>query len=130
MSAGSRWRYGLAAGLLVAGVALPLREPRLLEAQTAKAEQYPPADWSPTRGAASREEYVGPAACAACHTYEASGQKLSLMALAAELPADSEVLREHPQLSFRQGPYSYQIRRDGERILYEVSDGARSIPSR
>ncbi len=128
MSAGSRWCYALAAGLLVAGVSLSLQAPGSLEVQSAKAERYPPADWSPTQGAALHEEYVGPAVCAECHSYEASGQKENLMAHAAALPTDSEVLREHPQLSFRQGPYSYQIRRERDRILYEVSDGTRTIP--
>jgi len=49
------------------------------------------------------------------------------MARALETVAKSQILREHPQLEFRQGPYSYKITRNGERSIYTVSDGKETL---
>ena len=49
------------------------------------------------------------------------------MAKALLRPAESEVLRQHPRLTFNKGRYRYEIRREGEGEIYSVSDGNRTI---
>src|SRR5271170_1673441 len=83
--------------------------------------------WWPTKGTASRDEFLGPDACAACHASKVGTQKLTPMAQAALRPADSEALRAHDQLTFRVPPYSYQITRQPDGSLYSVSDGKQTI---
>jgi hypothetical protein len=46
------------------------------------------------------------------------------MAHALQIPAESAVLRAHPRMTFRAGPYSYELLRVGEQVLYRVTDGA------
>jgi hypothetical protein len=81
--------------------------------------------WSQSLGAVP-EEFVGPTVCAGCHVVQAATQKQTAMAHAAR-PAESDILRAHPQLSFELGKYSYQIRREGGQVLYSVSDGMDTI---
>jgi len=75
-------------------------------------------------------QVVGAAVCAQCHAAETTTQKTTPMALAAEPAAESNILREHPRLSFRLGLYSYQIVRAGQQSVYSVSDGHKttSVP--
>ncbi len=77
--------------------------------------------------ALSSAQYVGAAACAECHAAEAGTQGTTPMALAAQPAAESSILREHPRLSFRLEPYSYQIVREGEKSIYSVSDGKQTL---
>ena len=49
------------------------------------------------------------------------------MGRALETVADCQILREHPQLDFRQSPYSYKITSNGERSIYTVSDGKATL---
>lgn len=44
-----------------------------------------------------------------------------------ESVAECTVLREHPLLTFKSGPYSYVIKRDGAQSLYSVTDGSGTI---
>lgn len=71
--------------------------------------------------------YAGPAICAECHSSEASSQKATPMAHAATLASESEILRSHRRLSVHIGPYSYQITTEGDRSIYTVGDGTRTI---
>jgi len=87
---------------------------------------FPRWDWVPTI-APHGARYAGDAACATCHVAEVRTQLATPMAQALELPEDSEVLRKHPQMTFRNGPYSYEIRREGNRSIYSVTDGHRTI---
>jgi len=52
------------------------------------------------------------------------------MAHALETVADCEILRAHPKLTFRDGAYSYEILRDGNRSIYKVTDskGTFTVP--
>jgi hypothetical protein len=86
----------------------------------------PLSDWRPARDTAG-VRYVGSAVCAQCHSEQSSTYAGTPMARAAELPAESEVLAGHPRLTFREGPYTYQIARQGNRTVYTVSDGAATI---
>jgi hypothetical protein len=49
------------------------------------------------------------------------------MAQAMEPVAGSKVLTEHPKLSMRVGPYTYEIKRNGKESSYSVSDGKDTI---
>jgi len=79
--------------------------------------------WRPNKKDAT---YVGPQACAKCHETEMA-QRSTAMGRAMELAATSAVLRAHPRLTFRSGPYSYEITRKGEQSLYTVTDGTHTF---
>lgn len=49
------------------------------------------------------------------------------MARAMRRAGNCEILRSHPLLEFRQGPYSYRLERRSDQTLYRVSDGQREI---
>jgi cytochrome c554/c'-like protein len=83
--------------------------------------------WWPTKGSASRDEFLGPDACEACHASKVRTQKQTPMAHAALLPVDSEALRSHDQLTFNLPPYTYQILRQKDTSLYSVTDGKQTI---
>jgi hypothetical protein len=55
--------------------------------------------WWPTKGTASRSEFVGPDACADCHATKVRTQKLTPMAHAALRPIDSEAFLPTPTRS-------------------------------
>ncbi|MGH9770777.1 MAG: multiheme c-type cytochrome [Candidatus Acidiferrales bacterium] len=71
--------------------------------------------------------YVGSKACAQCHLAEAAAQTATGMAHALARPAESVILRDHPVLTFKNGPYLYKIVRQGNGSLYSVTDGRRII---
>jgi Cytochrome c554 and c-prime len=54
------------------------------------------------------------------------------MAHALLLPADNSVLKNHPDLSFRRGVYTYNVQTRGTETTYSVTDGAAtmSVPVR
>lgn len=112
---------------LLAYMAITLCSSSWLWSQSEITKDFPRVDWTPTMAPAG-SRYAGSEACAACHTREAASQPLTPMAHALELPANSQVLRDHPRLTFRQGPYVYEIQKEknGD-IRYNVSDGARMI---
>ncbi len=83
--------------------------------------------WWPTKNTASRDEFVGADACAACHASKVRTQKQTPMAHAALRPADSEALRSREQLTFHLPPYTYQILRQPDGSLYSVTDGKETI---
>ena len=83
--------------------------------------------WWPTKGATSREEYVGPAACATCHPGKASSQKTTPMGNASSTAANSDALRAHNHLTYRQGPYHYEIASRGRDDIYSVTEAANSF---
>jgi len=82
--------------------------------------------WRPTHELAT-VRYVGGSACAQCHAPLTAKRLANPMSRALALVADCEVLKNHPRLNFRNGPYTYQIVRDGNRSLYTISDGPNSI---
>ncbi|CAN5663163.1 multiheme c-type cytochrome [soil metagenome] len=71
--------------------------------------------------------YVGRNTCAQCHSKLSAHQQNTAMANASERAADSQILRLHSQLTFRDGPYSYQIVRQGDRSTYTVTDGGNTL---
>jgi hypothetical protein len=89
-------------------------------------ENFPRWDWQPTI-AREGATYAGDAACTTCHAAEATTQPSTLMAKALRSPAESEVIRQHPRMTFQKDRYSYEIRREGSASVYSVSDGKRTI---
>ena len=83
--------------------------------------------WWPTKGDASRDGYIGTAACAKCHASKVASQQKNAMVQAATRTADSEILRQHDRFTFRLGPYNEEIVTKGEKSVLTVSDEASSL---
>lgn len=66
--------------------------------------------------------YLGPNKCVQCHSDKVS-QTRTPMGRATEPVDGCQVLASHPELTFRNGPYSYKITREGNRSIYTVTDG-------
>lgn len=73
------------------------------------------------------QRHAGSAACADCHSKEASSYRHARMANSLSPAAASRVLAENPLLEWSDGEYSYRIQRDGGRVRYTVSSGAQSL---
>lgn len=82
--------------------------------------------WRPNKVPAGLT-FVGSQACAECHASKVKSQAQTLMGLALEPVATSRILTKFPKLTFRSGPYSYEITRQGDQSLYTVSDGKDKI---
>jgi Cytochrome c554 and c-prime len=80
--------------------------------------------WWPTKGSAAHEEFVGPAECAKCHSKEAGSWAKTPMAHASVRPDDSEILRGQEGWTLRLAPFSYEIKRAGQKMVYSVSDAS------
>ncbi len=101
---------------------LPLRP----QSQNQSLKSFDPApDWRPTHAPANAS-YAGNAACAECHN-EATTQPMTPMGMALETSATSRILKQHKELTFKNGAYSYSIRRNGEQSIYSVTDGKESL---
>lgn len=87
-----------------------------------------PGFW-PTQGGVSRNDYVGPAACAPCHSAKAASQPKTPMARTVSYAANAEVLHTHANLTFTVGVYRYLIKSDGQHSLYSVSNGTETLSS-
>lgn len=81
-------------------------------------------DWWPTKRTPQRDEYLGPAVCAQCHSAEAAAQETTPMAKACVVARDSKALGTHPKMGFHLGPYVYSVTRAGNDSIFSVSDGA------
>src|SRR5947208_5433611 len=82
--------------------------------------------WRPTHELAGMN-YAGSAACAKCHAPLTAKRLANPMGRALAPVESCEVLKAHPRLSFRNGPYNYQIVREGNRSLYTIGDGSNSV---
>jgi hypothetical protein len=82
--------------------------------------------WRPTRELQG-VRYVGSNACAQCHARYTARRLANSMSRALEPAASCEVLQTHPRLSFRNGPYVYQLAREHNRSSFTISDGRNSI---
>ncbi|HST50734.1 MAG TPA: multiheme c-type cytochrome [Pyrinomonadaceae bacterium] len=82
--------------------------------------------WRPARDY-SGIPYVGAGACAECHAKESRTQPSTPMGHASERADVCEVLKSRAPLTFRNGPYSYRIARDGDQAIYTVGDGTSTI---
>lgn len=82
-------------------------------------------EWRPnanTRGI----RYVGNHACVECHK-EQAGQLHTPMGQALEIAPDCRIVTAKGKLTFRNGPYTYSLAREGQQITYSISDGKSSV---
>jgi hypothetical protein len=116
-------------GFLISSAAFWAQEPATIDKQMSTEDRLRKPGWWPTKGAPLRNEYVGPATCAQCHSAIAATQKRSAMASAGTNPANSSVLLDH-QLSLHLRPYTYAIKQSGGKSQYSVSDPTKtsSVP--
>ena len=82
--------------------------------------------WNPRRYPAGTE-FTGDQSCAECHKKAFAPFAQTGMALAMEPVSASKVLSENPKLSLQLGPYSYEIKRQGNQSFYSVTDGKETI---
>jgi hypothetical protein len=121
---GNRFRsFRMGLFLLLALLAPPLQAQLSTEDHLAE-----PGFW-PTQPGASRKDYVGPAACAACHAAKVASQAKTPMARTVSYAADAEVLSTHPDLTFSVGVYRYLIKSDAKHSLYSVTNGSETLSS-
>ena len=66
-------------------------------------------------------------ACASCHAAQARTHGATSMANALEDVRACDILRQHPRLTFAEGPYRYEITRQGDTSQYQVSDGRQTL---
>lgn len=100
-----------------------------LQAQLSTEDHLAEPGFWPTQGGASRKDYVGPTACAPCHSAKAASQPLTPMALTISHAANAEALHNHLNLTFSVGAYRYLIKSDGQHSLYSVSNGTETLSS-
>jgi len=93
---------------------------------TASSPQQSGQRWHPRRSPAGTV-FVGDQVCAQCHKSKVTSLAQSAMGMAMEPIADSKVLTENPEMRFRVGPFSYQIKRNDKQSMYIVTDGAETI---
>ena len=82
-------------------------------------------EWRPnadTRGI----RFIGNKACADCHPREAA-QLTTPMAQALEVAPDCKIVTARGRLTFRNGPYTYELARKGTSVIYSVTDGTNTI---
>lgn len=81
--------------------------------------------WHPRRTPADTV-FAGDKSCFECHKRFLKSSHTG-MTMAMEPVATSKVLSDNPQLSMRVGPYTYEIRRNGQESIYSVTDGKETI---
>lgn len=123
---GDRIKSILVLSLLLSCALARLGRPATLSGRGQARAENSLSRWRPTRDY-SGVGYVGASACAECHDREARTQPSTPMGHASEHPADCELLKTRAPLAFRNGPYTYRIAREGERVTYSVSDGASTV---
>lgn len=99
----------------------------IISCGVALAQTYSGLDWNPVKGPPAGAQYVGDKVCAQCHVQEAKTYKSAGMRQGGQRPANAEVLRDHSLLTFQAGPYHYRITREGQKSIYSVTDGKRTI---
>lgn len=112
--------------VILGGLGLTRQQAQTRVQKQVQTQANPLADWRPTDDAPGIR-YVGTRVCAQCHKREASTQLASPMAHALETTSECKVLSEHTRMTFREGPYSYQIVREDTRSIYTVNNGVNTI---
>jgi hypothetical protein len=83
--------------------------------------------WWPTKGQPARAEYTGPDACSECHELKSETAQSTPMLHAAVRASDSKSLREHANLPFQTGPYTYQLLTTPEKSTLTVDNATSSL---
>ena len=82
--------------------------------------------WNPRRYPEGTS-FIGDQACAECHKKAFAPFAKTGMALAMEPVPVSKVLSENPKLALQIGPFSYEIKRQGNQSTYSVTDGKNTM---
>src|SRR5947208_12178538 len=82
--------------------------------------------WHPRRVPVGTE-FLGDQVCAECHKNKVTTHAQSAMGMAMETVNNSLVLTQNPAMTFRTGPYTYEIKRQDKQSLYTVTDGKETI---
>jgi hypothetical protein len=69
----------------------------------------------------------GDSVCAACHSQQTSHFRATPMAQALETIELCDILKNHPDLQFQEGPYHSQIKREGDRSILTVTRGTETF---
>src|SRR6476619_4714728 len=114
--------------LLVVAIALSLLAAAVvtLEPLSVNGQVNAIARWNPRRVPADTV-FLGDQACAECHKKYVASHAPTGMAMAMEPIGTSKVLGDNPQLTMRNGPYVYEIKRNGKQSIYSVTDGKDTI---
>jgi hypothetical protein len=83
--------------------------------------------WWPTKGQPARSEFTGPDACTECHELKAETAQFTAMFHAATRAPDSKSLRDHANLPFQTGPFTYQILTTPEKSSLTVGNATSSF---
>src|ERR1019366_9234664 len=90
-------------------------------------DHWSDAGWWPTKGTSSHTEYAGTAACATCHKQIVDSQETTPMRNAASLPAESQILKKHPELPFTDEKYEYVLARRPSETLQSVKSKSSAV---
>jgi hypothetical protein len=82
--------------------------------------------WHPRR-APTGAEFLGDQVCAECHKNKVTTHAQSAMGMAMEMVGDSRVLAQNPAMTFRNGPYTYEIKRKDKQSVFTVTNGKENI---
>jgi hypothetical protein len=77
--------------------------------------------------AAAASPLKGGAACLDCHKAQTAHYRATPMAQALESVESCEILKQHPDLSFQEGPYQSRILRQGDRSILTVTRGSENF---
>jgi hypothetical protein len=77
--------------------------------------------------AAAASPLGGDAACATCHAAQTAHYRATPMGQALERVEVSDILKQHADLSFQEGPYQSRIARQGDRSILTVTHGTETF---
>lgn len=87
------------------------------------AERLEANGWWPTKGSLPRSYYSGSAACAECHLKITLLQQSTPMYHASIRAAQSEILKNHRLLQFKEGGFSTYVKTSPEGSAFSVTEG-------
>lgn len=122
----TRLKKALALVVVLAGAGAYFAGPVLSGARGQSRAGDALAKWRPARDYTGLR-YVGAEVCAACHAKEAAAQPETPMGRAARRASDCDILKARPRMTFRDGPYTHEIRREGAGSVYSVTDGSATV---
>ena len=76
---------------------------------------------------AAASPLAGDAACSACHTTQTAHYRATPMGQALETVAVCNILKQHADLSFQEGPYQSRIVRQGDRSTLTVTRAGETL---
>ena len=85
-----------------------------------------PGFW-PTQPQASRDAFVGSAACATCHADKLATQKETPMGQTAMPAPIAKILHAQPVLSFDIGKFEYRVETNKTQSTYSITDGKNKL---